>query len=76
MILKTKHVNNTEQMIRRGKIKNLQGAKGAKFQGGKRGKITGGQRDKKCTGGHCPFCPIANARPWCHDDSSSKLEKK
>ena len=31
------------------------GAKGANCQGG-----------TNCTGGHCPFCPIAIVRPWTY----------
>ena len=47
MIMKTKHVKNTEQMVRRGNWKNYQGGGGGvKLPGwGKRGKLPGGQKN-------------------------------
>ena len=69
MIMKTKHVKNTGQMVRRGQIGKLPGgAKGANCEGGgQTGQIAKGggeQRGQKIAqGGHCPFCLIALVRP-------------
>ena len=60
MIMKTKHVKNTGQMVRRGQIGKLPGGKGGKLPGGgKGGKLPGGgQRGQKISqGGIAPFAP-------------------
>ena len=67
MLMKTKHVKNTGQVVRRGKIGKLPGGgcKGGKLPGGANGKNCQGRANKakNCSGGHCPFCPIAIVRP-------------
>ena len=63
MIMKTKHVKNTEQMIWRGNRKITRG--GGQIAREQTGQIArGGQRGQKIAQGElCPFCPIAKARP-------------
>ena len=58
MIMKTKHVKNTGQLIKRGQIGKLPGGgKGGKLPWGKRGKLSGGGTigEKKHRGGALPL---------------------
>ena len=61
MIMKTKNVKNTRQMVRRGNWKITRGQRGQVHRGGgegKRGELTGGQTGQKIApGGIARFAP-------------------
>ena len=63
MIMKSKHVKNTGQMVRRGQIGKLPGG-GANCQGGQPGQIARGAKgSKNCTGVGLPLLPHSHSPP-------------
>ena len=63
MIMKTKRVKNTGQMVRRGKIGKLPLGQRGKIARGQRGKWPGGKGGKNCTVGALSLLPQSNSPP-------------
>ena len=73
MIMKTKYVKNTGQMVRRGQIGKLPGGQRRHIA---RGVGKGVKLPGVGKGGHCPFFPIALVRPCMYLISFVLLSSK